>query len=63
MSRQSKNARNLARARSITALHQGGNKGPAKTTPQHGKKNAWWQKFGDFATSLKSKKRQGQDEA
>jgi hypothetical protein len=38
MSRQSKNARNLAKARQITAMHKNGEKGPSRTTPQHGKK-------------------------
>jgi len=38
MSRQSKNARNLARARQITAMHKNGEKGPKATTPKHGKK-------------------------
>jgi hypothetical protein len=38
MSRQSKNARNLAKARDITKLHLQGEKGPARTTPTHGKK-------------------------
>lgn len=62
MSRQSKNAKNLARAREISALHKNGGKGPAKTTAQHGKKNAWWQKFQDFGASLKAKKGRSQDE-
>jgi hypothetical protein len=38
MTRQSKNARILAKARDITKLHQNGEKGPARTTPVHGKK-------------------------
>lgn len=38
MSRQSKNARNLARAKQITAMHKNGEKGPARTSPAHGKK-------------------------
>ena len=38
MSRQSKNARNLARARDITKLHKNGEKGPSKTAPKHNKK-------------------------
>lgn len=38
MSRQSKNARNLAKARDITKMHQNGEKGPSRTTPSHGKK-------------------------
>jgi len=38
MSRQSKNARKLAKAREITALHLKGEKAAAKTTPLHGKR-------------------------
>jgi hypothetical protein len=38
MSRNSKNARNLAKARQISAMHKNGEKGPARTAPQHGKK-------------------------
>lgn len=38
MTRQSKNARNLAKARSITLMHKNGEKGPARTTPLHNKK-------------------------
>lgn len=38
MSRQSKNARNLAKARTITAMHKNGEKGPSRTGALHGKK-------------------------
>jgi hypothetical protein len=38
MSRQSKNAKNAARAKSITLMHKNGEKGPKSTSPQHGKK-------------------------
>lgn len=38
MSRNSKNARNLARARQISAMRKNGEKGPSKTTPQHNKR-------------------------
>ena len=38
MSRQSKNARNLAKARDITKMHLSGEKGPSRTTPSLGKK-------------------------
>lgn len=38
MSRQSKNARNLAKAREITRLHLAGEKGPARTVPKHDKR-------------------------
>lgn len=38
MSRNSKNARQLAKARDITKMHLRGEKGPSKTTPLHGKR-------------------------
>ncbi len=38
MSRNSKNARNLARARQISSMRKNGEKGPSKTTPQHNKR-------------------------
>jgi hypothetical protein len=58
MSRNSKNARNLAKAREITVLHKNGGKGPAKTAPQHGKKKAWWQlgSHSDFVRGSKKSK-------
>jgi hypothetical protein len=37
MSRNSKNARLMAKAREISALHKKGEKGPKSTGPQHGK--------------------------
>lgn len=38
MSRNSKNARNMARARAITLLHKKGEKGPARTAAKHDKR-------------------------
>ena len=38
MSRQSKNAKNRERAASFSKQRKDGNKGPSKTTPQHGKR-------------------------
>ena len=38
MSRQSKNAKKLAKAAQITAMHKNGEKGPSRTTPVHGKR-------------------------
>lgn len=38
MSRNSKNARNLTLARQHSATRKSGGRGPAKTTPQHGKR-------------------------
>lgn len=38
MSRQSKNAKNLARARDFSKQRTSGSAGPAKTAPKHGKR-------------------------
>lgn len=38
MTRQSKNARNIARRKQITAMHKNGEKGPTRTAAVHGKK-------------------------
>ena len=38
MTAQSKNARKLAKAREVSRMHKNGEKGPAKTMPQHGKR-------------------------
>lgn len=38
MSRNSKNAKNLARAKQISMMHKNGEKGPSKTTPLHNKR-------------------------
>lgn len=63
MSRQSKNARNLARAKQITGMHKNGEKGPAKTSPKHGKTKAWWQiGSGDYANFVKGKGRKQRTE-
>ncbi len=63
MSRQSKNARNLAKARQITAMHKNGEKGPARTGSSK-KKNAWWQVGnGSYTTFVKGKPKRGRDEA
>jgi hypothetical protein len=37
MSRQSKQAKNLKRAKEFTAARKAGNPGPARTEPKHGK--------------------------
>lgn len=60
MSRQSKNARNLARAKACSEVRKSGGRGPAKTSPQHGKTKAWWQlfrSFGEFAAGKGKKSR------
>jgi hypothetical protein len=41
MSRNSKNTKNIARAKVITAMHLRGEKGPAKTIALHGKKHGY----------------------
>lgn len=62
MSRQSKNARNLAKARQITAMHKNGEKGPSRTGSSQ-KKNAWWQVGnGSYTTFVKGKPKRGQSE-
>lgn len=38
MSRQSKAVKKQALAKKFTAMHKNGEKGPAQTSPQHGKK-------------------------
>lgn len=57
MSRNSKNAKRHAAAKQISEQRKNGGGGPAKTTPAHGKKNAWWQKFPSFAASLRGGKK------
>lgn len=59
MTRQSKNARNLAKARQITAMHKNGEKGPARTGSTK-KKNAWWQKFNSYSSFVKGGKKGAQ---
>ena len=44
MSRKSKAAKNAERAKQFSAMRKSGGKGPAKTTPLHGKKNVTWKK-------------------
>lgn len=39
MSRNSKNARKVREAKAWSDQRKGGRKGPAKTTPKHGKEN------------------------
>jgi hypothetical protein len=41
MSRNSKSARRLEQAKDVTKMHLAGNKGPAKTTPVHGKRHTY----------------------
>jgi len=43
MSANNKRARQLQTARAYSAERKNGRKGPAKTTPKHTKKKAWYQ--------------------
>jgi hypothetical protein len=61
MSKNSKNAQRLHAARAMSAARKNGNGGPASTTPKHGKKNAWWQKFSTYAAFVKGAKKGGRD--
>jgi hypothetical protein len=61
MSRNNKSAKRHAQAKVITAMHQRGEKGPAKTKPMHTKTNAWWQKFGTYAEFTKGAAKKGKD--
>lgn len=57
MSRNSKNARNVARRKANTLVRKSGGGGPAKTAPKHGKKNAWWQVgSGSYSAFVKNKR-------
>lgn len=53
MSRNSKNAKRIAARKEMSKIRQGGGSGPAKTTPKHEKKNAWWQKFQTYGAFAK----------
>lgn len=55
MSRNSKNAKRLVKAREISELHKKGEKGPSNTGGSK-KKNAWWQK-GDYSAFIKGNKK------
>lgn len=58
MSHNNKNARRIAAAREISKTRVGGGSGPSSTTPKHGKKNAWWQRFRSYAEFMKGGKKQ-----
>ena len=45
MSKNSKNAKRHIAEKQASTSRVNGTKGPAQTTPKHGKKNAWWQKL------------------
>lgn len=57
MSKNSKNAKRNALAKQFSAQRKAGNKGPSQTTPKHGKKNAWWQKFRSYSDYIKGSKK------
>lgn len=57
MSRNSKGAKRNKAAKEMSALRVSGGKGPARTTPQHGKKNAWWQKFPSYGAFIRGGKK------
>lgn len=54
MSRNNKNAKRHIKAREISATRKGGGSGAAQTKPQHGKKNAWWQRFKSYSLWIQS---------
>lgn len=58
MSHNNKNARRIAAAREISKTRVGGGSGPSSTTPKHGKKNAWWQRFRSYSEFMKGGKKQ-----
>jgi hypothetical protein len=55
MSKNTKNAKRMIAAREMSAKRVAGGKGPAKTQPVHGKRNAWFQKFDTYREFLASK--------
>lgn len=57
MSRNSKNARRIAARKEMSKLRQSGGAGPAKTTPRHEKKNAWWQRFTTYGGFIRGGKK------
>jgi len=59
MTRQSKQAKRLVAAREISATRVAGGHGPSATTPKHGKKNAWWQKFRSYKEFVSGVKKAG----
>lgn len=53
MSSNNKNAKRHIKAREISATRKSGGSGPAQTKPQHGKKNAWWQRFQSYGDYIR----------
>lgn len=56
MSRNSKNAQRNKAAKDMSATRTSGGSGPAKTTPKHGKKKAWWQVFPSYGAFVRGGK-------
>ena len=56
MSKNNKNAKRIAAAKEMSKIRLGGGKGPARTEPKHGKKNAWWQKFPSYTAYIRGGK-------
>lgn len=59
MSHNSKNAKRIAARKEMSKARANGNPGPAKTTPKHGKKNAWWQKCRSYSEFIKGDGKKG----
>jgi hypothetical protein len=62
MSRNSKGAQRNKAAKERSEQRKKGNAGPAKTTPKHNKKRAWWQ-LGTYSEAVKGgkgRKREGE---
>lgn len=55
MSRQSKAEKKKDLAKTITKMHKGGNKGPASTTPKHGKVKVFYARGGLTAEGKKAR--------
>lgn len=59
MSRNSKNARRNQEAKQWSATRKGGGKGPSRTEPKHGKKNAWFQQYDSHGEYMAAQKKPG----
>ena len=57
MSRNSKNTKRVAARKAMSQLRKSGGSGPARTQPQHGKQNAWWQRGGTYSSFIRGNKR------
>ena len=57
MSKNNKNAKRNAAAKEISKARQNNGPGAKSTTPNHKKKNAWWQKFRTYGEFVKGGKK------